>query len=241
MEYALIAFVIGFTILIHEAGHLMAAKLVGIPIERFSIGFGPTLARRKWGSTEFVLSAIPLGGYVMPAVKEAHEFYLIGGRRRILFSLGGPAFNLLSALLALSALNISAHGLSLASLLLKPANQLGTLFSQVAAALPMLLSGPQNLSGIVGVVAQGGRYSGLDIVRILEFGVFININLAFFNLLPLPPLDGGKILLTLLEKLHPRVVEFHTLFSAAGWILLAGLTLYVTGLDIVRLFPGGPA
>lgn len=65
----LIAFLIAIVILVgfHEFGHYIVAKWCGIAVERFSIGFGPVLLRKKASSplgTEFVLSAIPLGGYV---------------------------------------------------------------------------------------------------------------------------------------------------------------------------------
>jgi len=54
-------------ILIHELGHFLAAKWVGIQVPRFSLGFGKRLAGFQWGETEFVLAAIPLGGYVKMA------------------------------------------------------------------------------------------------------------------------------------------------------------------------------
>lgn len=55
---------LGVLIFVHELGHFGAAKAVGIGVERFSIGFGPRLWGFKRGQTEYVLSAIPLGGYV---------------------------------------------------------------------------------------------------------------------------------------------------------------------------------
>jgi len=58
------ALVLGVLILVHELGHFWAAKLVDIEVSRFSIGFGPKLVGFKPGETEYVLSALPLGGYV---------------------------------------------------------------------------------------------------------------------------------------------------------------------------------
>lgn len=55
---------LGVLIFIHELGHFLLAKMNGVLVERFSIGFGPVLVSRKMGETEYVLSAIPLGGYV---------------------------------------------------------------------------------------------------------------------------------------------------------------------------------
>jgi len=56
--------VLGVLIFVHELGHFMAAKLVGIEVQRFSIGLGPKVWGFQGGETEYVLSAIPLGGYV---------------------------------------------------------------------------------------------------------------------------------------------------------------------------------
>jgi len=56
--------VIGILILIHELGHFLVARLVGVGVERFSIGFGPVLLRWRGKETEYCLSAIPMGGYV---------------------------------------------------------------------------------------------------------------------------------------------------------------------------------
>ncbi len=56
--------VLGVLIFVHELGHFWAAKLVGVEVQRFSIGLGPRVWGIKWGETEYVFSAIPLGGYV---------------------------------------------------------------------------------------------------------------------------------------------------------------------------------
>jgi len=56
--------VIGILILIHELGHFIVARLTGVGVERFSIGFGPVLFRWRGTETEYCLSAIPMGGYV---------------------------------------------------------------------------------------------------------------------------------------------------------------------------------
>jgi len=59
-----VAFGLGFVIFIHELGHFLIAKWNGVKVEKFSIGFGPTLLGFKRGETEYVLAAVPLGGFV---------------------------------------------------------------------------------------------------------------------------------------------------------------------------------
>src|SRR5947209_11067670 len=59
-----VAFGLGFVIFIHELGHFLLAKWNGVKVEKFSIGFGRTLLGFKRGETEYVLAAIPLGGFV---------------------------------------------------------------------------------------------------------------------------------------------------------------------------------
>ncbi len=56
--------VLGVLIFVHELGHFAAAKMVGVEVQRFSIGLGPRLFGFRRGETEYVLSAVPLGGYV---------------------------------------------------------------------------------------------------------------------------------------------------------------------------------
>ncbi len=62
--------VFGLVIFVHELGHFVAAKLVGVYAPRFSIGFGPSLLKKRYGETEYVLAAFPLGGYVRMASRE---------------------------------------------------------------------------------------------------------------------------------------------------------------------------
>ncbi|MEZ6067808.1 MAG: RIP metalloprotease RseP [Planctomycetaceae bacterium] len=64
LSLLMVAVGLGMVIFVHELGHFAVAKWCGVEVERFSIGFGPVLWSRKWGETEYALSAIPLGGYV---------------------------------------------------------------------------------------------------------------------------------------------------------------------------------
>jgi regulator of sigma E protease len=71
--------VFGLVIFVHELGHFLAAKAVGVYAPRFSIGFGPALWRRRWGETEYILALLPLGGYVRMASREDEATAFIEG------------------------------------------------------------------------------------------------------------------------------------------------------------------
>ena len=63
----------------------------------------------------------------------------------------------------------------------------------------------------------------------------LSLNLAVFNLLPLPILDGGKILMYLLEKIHPWTRKLQLPISIAGWIFIIFVMIYATVMDVGKL------
>jgi len=97
-------------VVIHEFGHFIVAKLLGIPVETFSVGFGPRLFGFRIGDTDYRFSAIPLGGYVK---FRGENMELLQGRsegsvdeflshpkwKRFLVAVAGPVFNIVTALL----------------------------------------------------------------------------------------------------------------------------------------------
>jgi len=107
--------VIGVLIAVHEFGHFVFAKLFGVGVERFSIGFGPALFSKKMGETEYVLSLVPLGGYVKMAgegdndekpVNSGKSFDKKPVWKRIVICLAGPVFNILFALVLIVFANL---------------------------------------------------------------------------------------------------------------------------------------
>ena len=104
----LVALGIGLLIYIHELGHYMAARAIGVRVEVFSLGFGPRLCGFRKGATDYRLSLIPLGGYVAIAGMEPGDHRYppsasLHGKtvgQRFLFYSGGVIMNLLFALVA---------------------------------------------------------------------------------------------------------------------------------------------
>lgn len=104
-------FGVGFVIGFHEFGHFIFCKLFNIEVPSFSIGFGPRLITKKFGETDFSISAIPLGGYVEiggaseeqgPLTERsfAHKSWY----KKMLVMIGGISFNIIFAYVALSIL-----------------------------------------------------------------------------------------------------------------------------------------
>ncbi|MFL5582248.1 MAG: RIP metalloprotease RseP [Gemmatimonadaceae bacterium] len=71
--------VFGLVVFVHELGHFLAAKWAGVYAPRFSIGFGPALWKRRYGETEYILAALPLGGFVRMASRHDDEGALLEG------------------------------------------------------------------------------------------------------------------------------------------------------------------
>ena len=234
MSYVAVVFVVGVLVAIHEYGHLLAAKLCGIPVKRFSIGFGPKFFEFQHGGTSYWLSWIPVGGYVLPAI-ELDDFSKLPPHKRITFALGGPMANVVAAGAGLFVLGIAQFDLSLSAATSFAAVQLWTGLQQQISGLSALLTDVDQLSGIVGVVAIGGAQFGSTLASLLTISVLINLSLAVLNLLPLPPLDGGRILFCVLEKIYRPVSRYEAPVTLAGWALVAVLMVYVTVQDVGRI------
>ncbi len=107
---------LGVLIFVHELGHFLMAKRAGVGVLKFSLGFGPRIIGRKIGETEYLLSLIPLGGYVkllgessdeeLPEEDKARSFLKQTVWKRILIVAAGPVFNLLLALVTFAFVNM---------------------------------------------------------------------------------------------------------------------------------------
>lgn len=110
MNYLPFVIILCAMIVIHELGHFIVAKLLGIAVETFSVGFGPRLIGFRVGETDYRLSAIPLGGYVKfrgenlellqgKSEGSVDEFLSHPKWKRFLVAVAGPAFNIATAIL----------------------------------------------------------------------------------------------------------------------------------------------
>lgn len=106
-------FILGAAVILHEFGHFIVAKMLGIRVETFSVGFGKRLFGRRWGTTDYRLSLIPLGGYVKLGGDESNagieegtseeipakeRFDLRPRYQKVMVGVAGPVMNVLTAL-----------------------------------------------------------------------------------------------------------------------------------------------
>lgn len=138
------AFVLGVLVFVHELGHFMAARWNGVRVLTFSIGFGPRIFGFRRGDTEYVLSIIPLGGFVKmagespddPRAGQPDEFMSKSKWQRFQILIMGPAMNLLLAVVVMAV--VLMQGASTPSYLRKPA-----LVGVVNAESPAAVAGVQ--------------------------------------------------------------------------------------------------
>ena len=103
-------FVLGIVVFVHELGHFLAARRVGVRVLVFSLGFGPKLAKFTRGDTEYAISAVPLGGYVKMAGEQpddersgaSDEFLSKTKWQRFQVLIAGPLMNVLLAIVVLA-------------------------------------------------------------------------------------------------------------------------------------------
>jgi len=110
ISVAAVAVVLGFMILIHEFGHYAVAKLLGVRVEQFAIGFGKRLFGVRKGETDYRVNVLPLGGYVKMSGEnpmdertgDPAEFMSHPRWHRFLIAIAGPAMNILLAIFLLT-------------------------------------------------------------------------------------------------------------------------------------------
>lgn len=324
-------------IIIHEFGHFIAAKLLGVRVNEFAVGFGPKLFAKQIGETKYAVNLIPLGGYCAMEGEDEDSgderaFCNKKPWRRFLIVMMGATFNLILGLIlvavtlapqksftstvvaefsenavsAQSGLQVndkivevdgrriySTYDLSYAftnidsgkidmvvkrdgkkvaldnvAFLTEQADGItyltvdfkvygikktfssylkqtvSTAVSYCAVIWRSLLDliggkyGISAMSGPVGVTAAIGSVAKANLFDLLPIMALITINLGIFNLLPIPALDGGRLLFILIEMIFRKPVpqKYEAIVHTVGFALLIGFMLLITAKDIWTLF-----
>src|SRR5438552_3856661 len=246
--YALaFAVALGALVAFHEFGHFWVARRCGVKVLKFSIGFGPKLAGRQIGETEYVISAIPLGGYVkmlgedlgdeVSAEDKKRSFAHAPLLKRTAIVAAGPIFNLLLAYLIFTAWLAAGGPLFVPSFADLASNVEAVVPGSPAEAAGLRkgdkIGGPLTLAKISGDAATQGFSNYAFLIAILS------INLGVLNLLPIPVLDGGHLAFFAIEavKRRPLSIRSRELAQQVGIFLLICLMLYAFRHDILNLWP----
>lgn len=336
--YLVAVLVLFAVIIIHEFGHFLLAKLNGIRVNEFAIGFGPKLIKKQIGETEYSLRLIPFGGLCAMEGEDENSsdpraFNQRPAWRRLLVVVAGAFFNLLLGFILSIAIVApqerfattvvaqfeenavsSQYGLQVDDRIVRAngrrvyttydlsyilssdedgfidfvverdrqdltldhvkfeleeyedgnryihldffvygesrsfisviKNSFNTMLSYgriVIMSLFDLLSGRYGLndmSGPVGITAAIGDAARQSLSSVLYLACLITINLGIFNLLPLPALDGGRVIFLLIEMIRRKPVpeKFEGLVHTIGFVVLLIFIAFVSFHDILRLF-----
>ncbi len=141
-------------IFVHELGHFLVARRCGVVVEKFSLGFGPKIIGFKSGDTEYLLAAIPLGGYVKmkgedyeeSSIKEPGSFAGADVKHRIAIAFAGPLFNFLFAV----AIYVVVYMVGVPTL--------GLVTGEIRDESPALVAGIQTGDKIVGINGEDVQF-----------------------------------------------------------------------------------
>ena len=223
---------LALALVLHELGHYGMARLFGVPVEGFAVGFGPVVWHKKMAGTDWKLKLMPLGG--ANEIEEEALMALPAWKRICVFA-AGPGINLILAFVSMVVVFALRDNLSISAVIGK---FFGSLQFLVAGIVPSLFAGMQtshsNLSDMSAVAsASFAGATGMRTALIGAFNLFYasNFILAVGNLLPIPALDGGQIMLTIPELFRKRISPHVT--CCINRVCLTGI-LCITGFTLVK-------
>lgn len=233
-----IIFLLSFLVLIHEGGHFVVAKMCKIRVNQFAIGFGPTLLKKQGKETLYALRLIPLGGFVSLEGEEEYSdkegsFSKTTVPKKIAIVLAGGLVNIIFGLIVYFCL------VSIISNIYVGFNATVEFAFSIVENLKMLFTGKvgaDQLTGPIGISQMVAQTSGIyDFVYLLAL---ISLSLGITNLLPFPPLDGGKVVIYIIEAVRKKPLKenIEINIQLIGFGLMIALSLFVAYNDILRIF-----
>jgi len=242
--------IFGLLIFVHELGHFLAARAFDVKVTDFAIGMGPAIWKKQKGETLYAVRAIPIGGYCKMEGEDEEEksersFSAKPWWARIIILVSGAVMNiLLGFVLCLIIVAAHPHNFGFWGTLQTAFATTWHMVYVIFDFLRQLISGEvglEVLSGPVGVGEAVGEMARQGVMDVVSLAAFMTVNLGVMNLLPLPALDGGRIIFTLIEGITGKALppEKEGIIHFVGIVLLFGLMIFVTYNDIVRCFSGG--
>ena len=225
--------IIVLVIFVHEMGHYLAARAMGVAVDSFSIGFGKVLLKKKMWGTEWRLSLIPFGGYIMPRGEQDYNnekndpksFWAAAPWRRGVIAVMGPVFNLLLPWPLYFMLLVgqpypdvvvpdgAEPGIINVADAAYYSHKISTNFyKKIWAAVNTPREQPMSIKDVGGPVAvyeftEQARKRSVDTGDwgfLIDWIAFFSINLGVINLLPIPVLDGGHIAMAGYETIRRK-------------------------------------
>ena len=234
MTIIIFLIILSALIFVHEMGHLLAAKYFGIRVDEFGFGYPPRAKKLfTWRGTLFTLNWLPFGGFVKIFGENPNElaqspdsFQNKNRGVQALVLAGGVIFNFVFAaiLLAIAYKSVSL-GLS---------NTFYFTYETIKAILDFSIENVAGPVGIVGIVGEAAKF-GFSSLLILT--ALISINLSLINLLPLPALDGGRLLILLGEAISRRKIpaKIFNAVNTLGFAFLIFLMILITIRDVGKI------
>ena len=245
-----IIFLLGFLIIIHEGGHFLVAKLCKVKVNEFSIGFGKIIWKKQGKETLYSIRLVPLGGFVQMEGEteestDKRAFSNVSIPKRLAIVVAGAVVNIIFGILVYFVL-VSTVGLqfvdpakdTLLNRLYYGGIQTKEFIISLLESVKMLFTSglsAEQMTGPVGIsqiVVQTTTISNYIYILAL-----ISVSLGITNLLPIPALDGGKIVLLLIEAIRRKKIKEETeaTITLVGFSLIIALSLYITYNDIIRI------
>jgi regulator of sigma E protease len=248
MIVSLLAFIAVFTIvvLIHECGHFIAARKNGIKVYEFSIGFpfSPRLITLfRYKETAFTVRLLPLGGFVSftkEGDEEAQALFKTSNKKRAVVLSAGSLFNIVFAFIVFIPVFVIGKHLNFIDAILLSAKTVWEMLLGTMMFFLNALAGHGTMEGIlgpVGIAAIAGQAANKGILSLFYFTGVLSMSLGIMNLLPLPALDGGHLIMLLIESIRKKTLspKVYQVVTLTGLSLFLILTIAVSYKDVVKL------
>lgn len=223
---------------VHELGHFLAAKASKVDVDEFSLGMGPKIFSKDFKGTTYSLRWILIGGYV----RLNEEGYLKAKWwKQAIILFAGVIFNFIFAVIGTwiyiwlsDAINVGFFTALVLGFQLSV-----SMVQQIFVAVIDIFKTVDTsaFAGPVGVVETISTFVNNGLLNAVEIFTVLNINLFVMNLLPIPMLDGGQIVLIIIKRVFKKneMPKFETVWNCIGLAILGFILFIALKNDIVRI------